>query len=380
MTERDTTDIEFDFFDEPETQETTQRRRALRSPRGPQPPRRPIRPPAGVTPLLRLVGLVALAIFAAVVLVFLVQSCRSDSKQATYRDYMRDVQSIAGGSAAVGRNLNEELTTPGKTQAEIVEALDGLSQQQSQYAARAQGIEAPGPLREEHQHVVEVLELRASGLSRLADAFTRSARSRDVSSAGTLLAEQARLLLASDVNWDVYFREPALKELQRQGITGVAVPESTFVVNPDFASAESMRFVVQRIRGAAQGGTPTGVHGNGIVSVKVLPGEVTLSTSENAPIPASTDLAFEVAVENSGEHQEVQVPVTLTIQKSPQPIVKRAVIDIINSGETKTVTFRDFPQPPFGTRTTIKVEVTAVPAEKNLRNNTAEYPVIFSLG
>jgi hypothetical protein len=380
MTERDTTDIEFDFFDEPETQETTQRRRSLRSPRGPQPPRRPIRPPAGLTPLVRLVGLVALAIFAAVVLVFLVQSCRSDSKQAAYRDYMRDVQSIAGGSVGVGRDLNGELTTPGKTQDEIVDALGALSQQQSQYAARAQSIEPPGPLREEHQHLVEVLELRASGLSRLADAFRRTARARDASTAGALLAEQALLLVASDVNWDVYFREPGLKELQRQSVTGVAVPESEFVVNPDLASARSMSFVIQRIRGAASGGTPTGVHGNGIVSVKVLPGGVALSTTENAPIPASTDLAFEVAVENSGEHQEVQVPVTLTIQKSPQPIVKRAVIDIINSGETKTVTFRDFPQPPFGTRTTIKVEVTAVPGERRTSNNTAEYPVIFSLG
>lgn len=380
MTERDTTDIEFDFFDEPETQETTQRRRALRSPRGPQPPRRRIQPPAGLTPLLRLVGLIALAIFAVVVLVFLVQSCRSDSKQAAYRDYMQDVQRIASGSAGVGRDLNDELTTPGKTQQEIVDALDGLSQQQSQYGARAQDIDPPGPLREEHQHMVEVLELRASGLSRLADAFTRTARSRDASSAGALLAQQAQLLTASDVNWDVYFREPSLKELQRQGVTGVAVPESEFVVNPDLASASSMSFVVQRIRGAATGGTPTGVHGNGIVSVKVLPGGVTLSTTDNPPIPASTDLAFEVAVENSGEHQEVQVDVTLTIQKSPQPIVKKATIDIINSGETKTVTFRDFPQPPFGTRTAVKVEVTPVPGEKRTSNNTAEYPVIFSLG
>ncbi len=379
MTERDTTDIEFDFFDEPETQETTQRRRAIRSPRGPQSPRGPIRPPAGMTPLLRLVGLVALAIFAAVVLVFLVQSCRSDSKQAAYRDYMQDVQGIAAGSARVGRDLNEELTTPGKTQDEIVDSLGALSQQQSQYAARAQGVDPPGPLREEHQHLVEVLELRASGLSRLADAFTRTARSRDASSAGALLAEQALLLVASDVNWDVYFREPALKELQRQSVTGVAVPESEFVVNPELASSESMRNVVQRIRGAARGGTPTGVHGNGIVSVKVLPGSVTLSTTENAPIPASTDLAFEVAVENSGEAQEVQVPVTLTIQKSPQPIVKRAVIDIINSGETKIVTFRDFPQPPFGRQTTITVEVTPVPGERRTSNNTAEYPVIFSV-
>src|SRR5213075_2490180 len=53
MSERDT-DIEFDFFDEPETEEATER---VRSPRRPPPlgPRRPVRPPAGFIPMLRVV-------------------------------------------------------------------------------------------------------------------------------------------------------------------------------------------------------------------------------------------------------------------------------------------------------------------------------------
>jgi hypothetical protein len=375
MTERDT-DIEFDFFDEPETQETTQRRRLTR---GSQPPKRPVRPPAGLTPLLRLIGLIAFAIFAVVMLVFLVQSCRSDSKQDAYRDYMQDVGEIAEGSANVGRDLNDELTTPGRRPAELVESLGGLAEQQSQYAARADEIDPPGPLREEHLHMIEALELRASALSRLGEAFRRTASSNDAAEAAALLADQASLLLASDVNWNVYFQEPSLRELQRQGITGVSVPESDFVLNNDLASAQTWLPIYRRLRGAATGGTPTGLHGNGIVSVKVLPGGAVLNTTENDPIPASTDLAFEVTVENSGEHQEVEVPVTLTIAKSPQPIVKRQVIDAINPGETKVLTFRDFPQPPFGERTNLRVVVQPVRGERNRGNNTAVYPVIFSV-
>jgi hypothetical protein len=374
MTERDT-DIEFDFFDEPATQETTQRRRL---PRGPQPPRRPARPPAGLTPLLRLIGLIAFAIFGIIVLVFVIQSCRSDSKQDAYRGYMQDVGAIAQGSANVGRDLNDELTTLGRTSPELAQGLDSLAQQQSQYAARADDVNPPGPLREEHVHMIEALELRASGLSRLADAFRRTATSNDAPEAAALLAQQASLLLASDVNWAVYFQEPSLKELQRQGITGVSVPESDFVLNPDLASAQTWLLIRQRLRGAATGGTPSGLHGNGIISVRVLPAGITLNTSDNDPISASTELAFEVVVENSGESQEVQVPVTLTIQKSPQPIVKRAVIDAINPSERKTLTFRDFPQPPFGERTTVRVHVQPVRGEANRRNNTFVYPVIFS--
>ena len=71
--------------------------------------------------------------------------------------------------------------------------------------------------------------------------------------------------------------------------------------------------------------------------------------------------------------------VTLTIDKTPTPITKMATIPIIQTGETKTVTFRNLGQPPFGQRTVVKLNVKPVPCEANKSNNTADYPVIFSL-
>jgi hypothetical protein len=71
--------------------------------------------------------------------------------------------------------------------------------------------------------------------------------------------------------------------------------------------------------------------------------------------------------------------VTLTIQQSPKPIVKRQVVQFINPGEEKTVTFRNIGAPQFTTPVKIKVVVSPVPGEHNTSNNTAEYPVIFSL-
>jgi hypothetical protein len=76
----------------------------------------------------------------------------------------------------------------------------------------------------------------------------------------------------------------------------------------------------------------------------------------------------------------VRVPVTLTIQKQPENIVKKQTVPIINPGEQQTVTFREIGQVPFATRTSIKVEVEPVKGETRTSNNTAEYPVIFSLG
>jgi hypothetical protein len=388
MTERDS-DIEFDFFDEPETQEATQRRRAPRDGGGPRGPRgpRPPRPTAEATRLLRLAGLVAFAIFLVVVLVLVVKSCRSSSKNSEYANYMSSVRTIAAGSAGVGRQLNDALTTPGIKEADLETKLNGLAQQQTQYAIRAKAIDPPGPLRVEHQHLIEALQLRTSGISRLADAFRQTAKSKNSSQAGQLLAKQALLLVASDVNWDVYFRNPSLRELQRQGITGVSsVPESKIFSNTDLASTRSMIPVWQRVNGAttSSSSTPSGIHGVGLVSTKVLPGGQELTPTSETTITASPNLAFEVAVKDTGEAQEVKVPVVLTIEKkvgnTAAPIVKRGTISLIDVGSTETITFHITEQPPFSTPTKIKVQVGPVPAEKTFSNNTASYPVIFSIG
>jgi hypothetical protein len=374
MTERDT-DFEFDFFEEPSTQETATGARAVR--RG---PRRPMRPPAGLTPLLRLIGLIAFAILVVVLLVFWIQGCREEDERNAYADYMGDVSGLARESDGIGDQLNKVLTTPGIKQAELESQLNGLAQSQQQLVRRAQGLDPPGRLRGQHRALVEALQFRVSGLRGLEDAFRRTARSDDEDGASRLLAAQARRLVASDVIWDDLFKVPAVEELKRQDVTGVQVPGSNFLAVPDLASSNAMKPIWLRVHGARTGGTPTGIHGNGIVSVKVLPAGTELSQSEETTINATSDLAFEVLVENSGSSQEVQVPVTLTIQKTPRSIVRKQTIDLINSGEQKVVTFRNLPEPPFGNPTSVKVEVDPVRGEKNTANNTAEYPVIFSLG
>jgi outer membrane murein-binding lipoprotein Lpp len=384
MNERDT-DIEFDFFDEPETEEATERVRTPRRtpPRG---PRRPVRPPAGLIPILRLAGFIAFLILAVVLLVVLLRGCASDNKHDRYANYLGDVRGIAARSAQTGRDLNETLAATGVKEAELESKLRGYAAREQQSVAQAREINPPGPLRIEHDHLIEALQLRASGLSRLADAFRQTAtgKASNASAYGQLLARQASLLTASDVNWDFYFREPTQQELENQNISNVGpVPDSNFFVNPELASAQAMTIVWQRVHGAATGGTPGGKHGSALGAVKALPDGKVLNPSGSASdneITASTDLAFQVAVENSGDFQEFNVDVTLTIQKSPRPIVKRERIAVINAGETKTVTFTNIDLTGlFGLPTTVKVDIRPVPGETRTSNNSAEFRVIFSV-
>ena len=387
MTEPDT-DLDFDFFadDEPDTRPVVEEERPPRPgpPRKP-PPRRPppsARPPVGLTPLLRLAGLIAFAILIIVLFVFWISSCQGAGKKSSYKRYMEKIGTVAKDSEQIGRGLNDALTTPGIKFSVLQSKLSGLAQQEQQDVAAARSISPPGPLRIQHQHAIEALEFRVSGLSGLSDAFRQASLSqKNVTGNALLLAGQAERLVSGDVVWDDLFKDPAIEELRRQGVTGVAVPDSNFIPNPDYASSRFWEAILQRLQGAATtGGTSGGLHGTGLVSTKALPGNQDLSTDTENTVTATTDLGFAVTLEDTGDSQEVQVKVTLTIQQSPSPIVQTKTIDLINPGQQKTVIFRNLGQVQFATRTTVKVDVQPVPEEKNTANNSAQYPVIFSLG
>jgi hypothetical protein len=389
MSTHDDDDIQFDFFDEPETVEATQRgRRLTRRDRsgsggaGGDGPRRPqMRTPTGVIPLIRLVGLIAIAIAVVVALVFWVGACQGKSKQDDYAAYASKVRTIADSSTQLGKELANKLVAPGLKQADLETSLQQYAQQEQQAYAQAQQIRAPGPLRQIHQQAVDALELRAKGLAGLGDALSRTASAKDASTAAATLAAQAQLLVASDVVWDELYRIPATLQLKAQGITGVVIPDSNFITNTDLVSTRSFTLLFQRLHGASVGGTPSGKHGDSLLSVKVLPQGATLSASTATTVKVSADLAFVVTVENSGDFQEVNVPVTLTIDAGGTPIVRRQSIPVIQPAEQRQVTFSNFnlPTSAFGAKATVKVEVGAVAGEINTANNSASYTVFFTL-
>jgi outer membrane murein-binding lipoprotein Lpp len=338
--------------------------------------------------MLRLAGLIAFVILAIVLLVVAVRGCASSGKHAKYEGYMTDVRGIAKRNDQIGKDLNTALSATGIKETDLEAKINSLAAQEQQEVATAVQLNPPGPLRVEHDHLIEVLKLRSSGLSRLADAFRQTATAKASNSAisGRLISDQALLLVASDVNWDFYFKEPTQLELRNQNISDIgAVPDSNIVLNPELAGTQAMTQVWLRVHGAATGGgTTSGKHGNALVSTTALPDGKRLdpngTASDNA-ITASTDLAFRVAVQDSGDFQEFNVVVTLTIQKSPKSIVKRLKIPVINAGETKAITFTNIDiNGLFGLPTTVKVDIEPVLGEKTTTNNSSEYKVIFSLG
>ncbi|HEV8461591.1 MAG TPA: CARDB domain-containing protein [Gaiellaceae bacterium] len=376
-------DIEFDFFgDEPATTEAqpTQRvRLPRRGGRGTGGPKRPSGPSRGFTPLLRLLALIAIVVAILVFFGLVLQSCASTSKHDSYQHYMEKVGTIAKSSEDNGGQVGDALTTPGSKVADLVTKLRGIAEQERQNVHAAQDLSPPGPLRSQHLHMIDALQLRVSGVSGLANVFESTATSKSADDAA-LLVDQADRLLASDVVWDDFFRVPSNSIMKDEGVTGVSAPDSNFVANQDFITEHSMGLVLQRLRGATTGGTPTGIHGTNVVKTVAQPANQELSTTTLNTVTATTDLAFAVTVHNGGDSQEVGIKVTLTIDKNGGAIVKTQTIQVINPGQDKVVTFTDLGGVPFARNTHVDVDVAPVPGEKDATNNKASYPVIFSLG
>jgi hypothetical protein len=375
----DDEDLEFEFFEEPKTVEAPTRVQPPRrgpGPPGEPPPARPRAPGAG-TPVVRLAALIAGAIIVAVALVFGITSCRGGKSPGAYRDYFQSVAAVTRQSDTIGKRLTALLAEPGLTLDSLESGLDNLAQQQAQVVARARGLSPPSALVDEQGSLVDAMELRQSGLVRMKQEAAQIQPATQSATAGAALAAAAARLVSGDVVYEDLFKAKAEAVLRQEAISGVTVPASSFVPSASDLSADTLSQLIDRIKAGA-GGVATGKHGNGIEAVKVLPNGDTLDPNTDNQIEVGTDTRIQVLVKNSGDFQETQVQVTLTIQQDPV-IKKTQTIATINKGETKAVTFGPFTSLKYAEPVTLRVKVKPVKGETNTGNNTFEYPVVFSL-
>ncbi len=380
----DDDNIEFDFFeDEPPTTEAQAPPPRVRLPRRGGGGRRPPAGPSGrgLQPILRLLALIAALVAVLVFFGLVIQSCASTSKHDRFSSYMTRVARIAHGSQDDGAAVATALTTGGSA-ADIAKTLDGIAEQERQNVAAAMGLDPPGEFRPANERLVDALQLRVEGVQNMADVL-RSTTKATTAADAVLLANQGDRLVASDVVYSDLYKAPATQVMKDQGVSGVTVPDSTFVTSSDLYSARSFQLMLQRLQGASTtGGTVKGLHGTNLVGTKALPAGTPLSTTAETTVKATTDLAFAVTVKNSGDYQEVGVVVTMTLQRDNggKALVQTKTIDHINPGEEKTVEFSNLNVTGFfALNSHLRINVKPVKGEVYVSNNKASYPVIFTL-
>lgn len=375
-------ETELEFFEEPDTVEAPGRQRRRVRPRSGG-PRRPTTPPPGAVALARLAGFVALAIAVVLGLVLGLGSCGGPSQHDEFASYMNDVRPIAQSSAATGTALVNELGSRTLTLAGLRSKLDLWSKVQQRDYDEALRLRPPGALQAAHQQVLTALQLRAIGFVGLANTLTE-AGSKPVQDVANALADQAQRLSASDIVWRDLFHLPATQTLKSLGIRGVIAPPSQVVSNPEVISAQSFGLVYGRLNSTSPTGKVTGLHGSELNKTEAVNGATVkeLSTSGPTTVDVSPNLQFRVTFTNAGNFEEVQVPVTLTVSVFKKTVLtKKQTVPSILKQQTKSVSFGNLqlPTSAFGANATVHVEIGKVPGEANLANNSASYPVFFSL-
>jgi hypothetical protein len=313
-----------------------------------------------------------------ILLIFGIKGCLDSRKDRAFRDYAADVNAIVGESNNLANNLFETLSRPRNAEAlDVQNEVNALATDAEQLVERGRDTDHPDELNAAHRWVVDTLEFRRDALKNIAQRIPAALGERGRKPAIESIAAQMQMFLASDV----MYSQRAIPELQQEfSDRGVdeRFRQSRSLPDLGWLDPETVDTRLGRITTGQQAATP-GIHGTGLQGVTVKPSGTALSEDGVNRIAATDGLTFDVEVQNQGESEETNVPVTVSIKNGKQ-IQLEQTISRIAAGDAQTVSVPITPAPTTGAVSEVTVAVTAVPGEKVKDNNRATYQVVFTKG
>jgi hypothetical protein len=323
-------------------------------------------------------------LLALILLVFIVRGCQSSAKQNAMRDYNQDVGALARASdQEVSEPLFNLLRNP--TQGDDLSSqINGFRGQADDQYKQAQQISTPGEMTPAQRSFLMTMEMRRDGLQSIAD-NVRTALSSDAEAAdGAIqaIAGAMSMFLASDVIYESRVVPIIDNELQENDIGNQTLQRSQFLPGRQWIDPTTVADALgQQLSsgGGGNAGEPApGLHGTQLDSVSV--GDVTLDPAAANRLTYGPDTEFTVNFTNGGEHDEIDIQVTLKIEGGPEPLQVRKTVPTVAAGAAATATLGLPSDPPFGTPVTISIQIRPVPGEEKKDNNSAEYDAFFSQG
>jgi hypothetical protein len=325
-----------------------------------------------------------------ILLFFGVRGCLDARKDQAYKDYVAEVTDVVNTSNQESEAMFEVLRGEQRdaSPVDLENAVNGFRVDAEQLVERAKELDHPGELDPANNTLTEVLEFRRDGLRGIARAVPTALGDENRTEARRRIAAQMQLFLVSDVLYTQRFVPELQRAMEERGLLSqVQIPESQFLPDIDWLRPGTVSDRLSRVSGSGgddEGGgdesASPGLHGTGLGTVSVTPGDAQLSPDASTPteIEAAENLAFEVQVSNQGENDERDVPVKVTLSGAGNPIELEETIPDIGAGETETVSIPVADSPPIGRAVTVEVEVERVPGEETSDNNTGEFRVVFT--
>ena len=281
------------FFDDgdPPTSTRTQVRPPAR-PRQPAPRARPSsHAPDPTTARHRQLALIGGAIVFVVIAGLLINSCMNSREVRALKDYNRDVTTLVDASQDQSRQLFDALSQADDAEQNVDVAINQIRLDAEETGRRARALSVPGAMTSAQRNLSLVLNLRSGAIAKIADLLpTATGDKASAADAMTQISGEMRAFLSSDVVYSQRVSPLILDALDGAGITGqriaeLPVPAERWLARPEHGRRR--RINPNAFAGSRSGATAPGIHGHGLVSVKI--GSVTLTPGRSTgcrPAPA----------------------------------------------------------------------------------------------
>lgn len=332
-------------------------------------------------PLLRLLVILAVIVIVVVIIVFAARSAINSGEAADYQRYMTEVADILKQSDSTGGELAKLLTNPGDTTRKKIQTdLDQFVATSEKLELQAKALDAPNEFIKQsvHQFFVLVMTFRHTGLADLKPSLMNALEVQDTEVSSEQVSRALYYLTNSDFLYREVFIPKATDILKAKNLTGVTVPTTQFLTDPDIASKSRAQEILAQLKST---GNLQAVHGVEVGTVVAMPDDKEIRGGGTYNLQSSDALAFVVSIENQGNMAEKNVPVTITLLSpdSTQPQKVTVEVPELKPKEEVRVTVEGLNPTTYGEVALLRVEVGPVKDEKFLDNNWMEANVIFTL-
>jgi hypothetical protein len=331
-----------------------------------------------------------------------IQRCQRNEEVDAYKSYVQSANAVTAQANRVAAKLEDSFLKQGQTAAQFQTDMTEISKNQQAVVTSAGDLDPPSSMDELQARFLEAQQLRLNGLQGMAKAlpaaFEGANGNVSVDKAGVISQLFSRVL-SGDVVYSDSFKGPAVKLLDDEDVSGVALDDSQFVGTNllSFIDPKTMAARLTSIAGGS-GGTaeePTaecqanpdaegcqpanttstaGLHGTSIETVTIS--GTTLNANDVTEVETDPDNqnSIVVAIKNGGDFQETQVEVQAFVDS--EQVGDTGTIAVFDAGTTANVTFKF--EPLFNkAKQSVKIVVKPVAGEENTANNSRTYQVIF---
>jgi hypothetical protein len=328
------------------------------------------RPPRQQIVARRAIALGA-GLLVLILLVLGVRGCLDARKERSLRDYARDVSQIAAETERTSENFFNRLNDPENLSTQ--EFLDAVNTDRSAmdgYLSRVEGLSTPGDMERAQNALELVYQLRSNALTSTANLLRTATGDAGREQAITGIADQMRILLASDVLYEDVAAPEINDVLADNGITDSDVVDNQFLQDGiKWLDSDAIDSALSGISGVTAAATP-GLHGTELASVAVNGTE--LDPSATTSVDAGDAPEVEASILNGGNSEEAEVEISVVVDGA-DPVTQD--IPSIAAGATEVVTIPLTPAPSG--EVTLEVTAEPVPGEEMTDNNSASYTVDF---